>query len=206
MSKTEWLVDPPRGSEWQMRVFDNRLEADRYAAICPPHTRVVEHCTKANMTERPAPSTEALALAGRWPWIDTVKFAHDIDALCEQRVSVEVRAERVRCFEATLSREGEAWSREAHDTANLIRNRMCAAAGQPGCSDQEERVARALADVHFRRKQHVGWCTQDERVAYLVNTYWRNSLPDARAAIAAMSPTDAGGLSSPAPSPSSSRS
>lgn len=49
-----------------------------------------------------------------------------------------------------------------------------------------ERVARRLADVHFRRKQHAGACTQDERVAFLVETNWRNHEPDARAAIAAM--------------------
>lgn len=56
-----------------------------------------------------------------------------------------------------------------------------------------EPVARALADVHFRRKQHYGHCTQDECVAYLVERNWRNHLPDAEAALRALPPSDAGG-------------
>lgn len=50
-AKTEWMVDPPRGSEWQMRVFDSKHAADIYAAACPPHTRIVE---------RPAPPQQPI--------------------------------------------------------------------------------------------------------------------------------------------------
>jgi hypothetical protein len=52
-------------------------------------------------------------------------------------------------------------------------------------NEMVERVARAIADVHFRRKQHYGACTQDERVAWHVNKYWRNFVTDALAAIEA---------------------
>jgi hypothetical protein len=49
-----------------------------------------------------------------------------------------------------------------------------------------EQVARSVARKHFMRKQHAGACTQDERVGYLVDQYWRNFEGDARDAIAAM--------------------
>lgn len=39
--KTEWLIDPPGGSGWSKGIFDNRAEAEEYAAACPPHTRIV---------------------------------------------------------------------------------------------------------------------------------------------------------------------
>ena len=46
-----------------------------------------------------------------------------------------------------------------------------------------EEMARALARVHFSRKQHFGSCTKEERVNYMVERYWRNHLPDAAAAL-----------------------
>jgi hypothetical protein len=52
-----------------------------------------------------------------------------------------------------------------------------------------ERVARIISDKHFRRKQHYGACTQDERVAWLVETYWRNWTDDAAAVLAALPPS-----------------
>lgn len=54
-----------------------------------------------------------------------------------------------------------------------------------------ERAAKALATIHFMRKQHIGHCTQKERVDYLVNKYWKNFIDDAKAAIQAIrEPTD----------------
>jgi hypothetical protein len=49
-----------------------------------------------------------------------------------------------------------------------------------------ERVAKAIADRHYRRKPWFGACSKDERVAWLVNEYWCQFINDARYAIAAM--------------------
>jgi hypothetical protein len=49
-----------------------------------------------------------------------------------------------------------------------------------------ERVARHLATVHFWSKKHSGACRKADRVARLVNTYWRNHIGDAYVAIEAM--------------------
>lgn len=46
-------------------------------------------------------------------------------------------------------------------------------------------AAKALAKVHFSRRQHVGACTKEERVSYLVDAHWRNHIPDAEAALRA---------------------
>lgn len=55
-----------------------------------------------------------------------------------------------------------------------------------------ERVARKLAQAHFMRKLHQGSCTQEERVAHMVEANWRNHEADARAAIAEIrKPTEA---------------
>lgn len=50
-----------------------------------------------------------------------------------------------------------------------------------------ERVARAIAYKHFDRKPTCGHCTHEERVTFMANKYWRGWVPDARAAIEAMS-------------------
>lgn len=65
-------------------------------------------------------------------------------------------------------------------------------------SEMIERVARVLAQVHFNRKK-LSWgmepgrsVMQSDEVAHLVDTYWKNHVEDARAAIAAMrEPTEA---------------
>lgn len=54
--------------------------------------------------------------------------------------------------------------------------------------DRERRleiVARAIATVHFEKKQPYGIGTPAERVSYMVDRYWRNHVDHARAAIAA---------------------
>ena len=50
-------------------------------------------------------------------------------------------------------------------------------------SEMVERIARRLARCHFMRKQHYGVGTQEDRVNYLVDAYWRNHEADARAVI-----------------------
>ena len=47
-------------------------------------------------------------------------------------------------------------------------------------------IAHAIADGHFRRKQHAGVSTQDERVAYLVSQYGDQFLPSALSVIEAV--------------------
>lgn len=46
-----------------------------------------------------------------------------------------------------------------------------------------ERVARAIARVHFTQKQPYGIQPYEERVNWQVDHYWQNHLPHARAAI-----------------------
>lgn len=53
-------------------------------------------------------------------------------------------------------------------------------------SPDVERIARVLAEKHFRRKKHYGHCTQDERVSFMVNKHWRNYADDAQAVIQEM--------------------
>ena len=46
-----------------------------------------------------------------------------------------------------------------------------------------EVIARTIATEHFNRKQHYGVGTKEARVAYLVNEYWIQYIPDAKAVI-----------------------
>lgn len=48
-----------------------------------------------------------------------------------------------------------------------------------------ERIARAIARVHFTQKMPYGICPHEERVEWQVDHYWKNHLPHARAAIEA---------------------
>jgi hypothetical protein len=53
-------------------------------------------------------------------------------------------------------------------------------------TEMVERVARAISAEHFKRKQHYGLGTVEERVACQVERNWRNSVPEALAAIKAI--------------------
>jgi hypothetical protein len=44
-----------------------------------------------------------------------------------------------------------------------------------------EELARAIARARFDKKEWTGACSKNERTEYLVNTYWRNDLPEADA-------------------------
>jgi hypothetical protein len=49
-----------------------------------------------------------------------------------------------------------------------------------------ESVARAIAAKHYDRRKWTGFCPKADRTAWLVNHYWDQFIPDARAAILAM--------------------
>lgn len=66
-------------------------------------------------------------------------------------------------------------------------------------SSMVERVARALAAIHFGRKLHAGYCTKEARVAYMANQYWRNHIDDARAAIDAVHANPSASVPNPPP-------
>jgi hypothetical protein len=44
-----------------------------------------------------------------------------------------------------------------------------------------DELARAIARARFDKKEWTGACSKNERTEYLVNTYWRNDLPESDA-------------------------
>lgn len=50
----------------------------------------------------------------------------------------------------------------------------------PTVDGKTYRIARKLAELHFKRKKWYGYCTKEERTNWLVNNYWDGWIDDAK--------------------------